>query len=281
VTFRDDLARHVVGARALLAAALDGGDLEELAGPATPRRGEGEDDDGCGGDQSRRRQAELGGRVAEAADQRTEGDTGLEDDPGEQDHTADADDAGDRRGGLGDAEAGERDAPERPHEAQRLGQRVGEGPTDRAPPTHRRGELGDGVVPRVDGRRGDVAGRRELPHPRHPEGQPSEGEHEAEQGAPPARRALADGELEAGDADERERPPSPRWQREGDEETAGKGDERPPGCRQADATVDVVVVGRGGSTSASVSGSTRSRNTTMRSETDPGGWQANSVAEWR
>ena len=68
------------------------------------------------------------------------------------------------------------------------------------------------------------------------------------------RRELADGELEHGDADERQRPPPPRGKRQGDGETAGKGDERPPGCRQPAGAVDVVVVGRGGSTRASVVG---------------------------
>ena len=92
---------------------------------------------------------------------------------------------------------------------------------------------------------------------------------------------FAEGELEQRNPDERQRPPAPRGQREGDSETAGEGDERPPGCRQPAGVVDVVVVGRGGSTRASVAGSTRSRNTTIRSATEPGGWQANSVAEWR
>ena len=99
-----------------------------------PRRDQAEDDDGRGGEQPSRREADLGGRVAEAADQRTEGDPDLEHDPGEQDDTADANDAGDRCGGLGDPEAGERNPAEWPHEAQRLGQCVGEWSSDRAPP---------------------------------------------------------------------------------------------------------------------------------------------------
>ncbi len=108
-----------------------------------------------------------------------------------------------------------------------------------------------------------------------------EGEHEGQSGTLATCRKLAEAELEQRDADERERPPSPRREGEGDSEPSGEGDERPAERRQPAGAVDVVVVGRGGSTGASVVGSTRSRNTTIRSATDPGGWHANSVAECR
>ena len=87
-------------------------------------------------------------RAAEAAGQHAEGEADLEHDPGEEDDAADADDAGERAGRLGDAQAGERNAAERPREAQRLDERVGERPADRAPPTDRRGDGGDGVEQR-------------------------------------------------------------------------------------------------------------------------------------
>ena len=87
-----------------------------------------------------------------------------------------------------------------------------------------------------------------------------------EHGAPPARRALAEGELEQGDADERERPPAPRRQRQGDERdrrrgrraparvSSSRGDRR---CRRRRAAA--------GRPARASSGSTRSRWTTMRS----------------
>ncbi len=276
-----DRAGHVVGASALLTASLNGGDVEEHASPAAPRRHGAEHDDCAGGEQPSDGETPIDEHPAESSGQDPERAADLEHDPRQQHDAADTNDAGEWAGRLGDAQAGQRNAPEGPREPQCFGERVGARPADRAPPAVRRRRGSGGVERGEHGAGDDVAGGGQLPHPRHPHGHPGEGENEGEPRPLAPRRGIADGDLEHRNSDECQRPPPPRGQRQCDSETTGEGDERPPGCRQPAGVVDVVVVGRGGSTRASVAGSTRSRNTTIRSATEPGGWQANSVAEWR
>ena len=61
VALGDDGARHVVGARALLAAALHGGDVEELPGAVAAWCDDADRRDGGGGEQSGDGQAHVGG----------------------------------------------------------------------------------------------------------------------------------------------------------------------------------------------------------------------------
>ena len=70
MTLRHDRARHVVGARALLAAALNGGDVEEHPGPVASRRHGAERDDGGGGEQSSDGEAPSMVHAAESSDER-------------------------------------------------------------------------------------------------------------------------------------------------------------------------------------------------------------------
>ena len=183
VTLGHEGARHVVSARALFAAALHGGDVEQHPRTVAPGRDGADRRDGGGGEESGDSQANVRGGACQTPGQHAEGETALEHDPGEQDDTTDADDSGERTGRLGDSQAGERHPTERPREAQRLDERVGERPTDRAPPADRGGDLGDRVEQGEHRARNEIAGHGELPHPRHSGGQPGEGEHEGEAAA--------------------------------------------------------------------------------------------------
>ena len=235
-----------------------------------------------GGDGERRHGGEQGGASGRTAchasrlDQRAEGDADLQHHPRDEDHAPDAGGCGERSGRLGDAEAGEGHAAEREREPQRLHERVGERADDHRPPHRpvvvgasacRDGQLGDAVPRRVHHVGGDVARRGQLPHPGRAGGQPGEGEQEAEGEARPARRRVPvarHAPLEQGDADERQRPPAPRRQRQRDDEARRDCDERSP--RQAAVVVSgaSVVVVRGGS------GGTGAGSTVDREEVEVG-----------
>ena len=99
---------------------------------------------GDSGEESGGCQARVGADVAETARQHPEGEADLEHHPREEDHTADADDSGERAGSLGNPQAGEWHTAERP-EKRRPRRGVGERPADRAPPPVRGGDGGDDV----------------------------------------------------------------------------------------------------------------------------------------
>ena len=86
---------------------------------------------GAVGDAAERQPVRPRGRPRRSG---AEGEADLHDDPRDQDHAADAGDAGERPADLADAEAGERHAAEREREAHRLDQRVGGRAADDAPP---------------------------------------------------------------------------------------------------------------------------------------------------
>ena len=206
--------------------------VERSAGVVAARGDHGDGDDEHerhhGGDAA----AAASGRTArhasrlDAAPPRAHAD--LEHDPREQDHAPDRGRCRQRAAGLGDAEAwraarrrtGTRTATPRPA--------CGRAGGDDRPP-HARSSSARRVPGRSARRRrasrvttgGDVARHGELPHPAHAGRQPGEGEQEPEARSSPGATASDRGwsaSTEQGDADERQRPPAPRRQREGDEE---------------------------------------------------------------
>ena len=162
---------------------------------------------------------------------------------------------GQRSGGLRDAQAGERNPASRKREAHRLDQRMCGRPPDDAPPARRCGELGEPVIDAEEAAGDEVAGHGEVPHPAHTHRHPCQAERcpEAETHQPTGVPSEAD--LEQGDADERQRPPTPRRERQRDQEPAAESEREPTQAAS-------------------------SRCTTMRCRVDPGGWHANRVPVW-
>ena len=130
-------------------------------------------------------------------------------------------------------------------------------PSD-APAAGRRGERGETVERGEHAAGGEVAGSGQLPHPTHPQRQPAEARTQRRPRTGSRRRRGAEGHLEQRDPDERQRPPAPRRQGEGDRQTAASA--------SASRLIDALT------------GRTSFKWTTMRWRAEPGGWQANSVA---
>ena len=80
-----------------------------------------------------------------------------------------------------------------------------------------------GVEAGEDRRGSDVAGWSQRPHPCHSGKQPRRGEQPSSCGTSPGRRQCAERHLEHGDAEKRERPDPPRWQRQRHTEPADEG----------------------------------------------------------
>ena len=183
--------------------------------------------------------------------------------------TADAGDDDQRTARLGDRHAGQRDAAEREREPDDLDERVGGRPADHPPIAGRRREGGEAVGAGVDRTGRDVAGHGELHHPAHPDEHPPGAEQPAVEEALAARRTNAERRLEHHHADDRERPETPRGQRERDEQTADEGEHGslepapPRGGRHRSLRRRVSI---GHATQAA-----SSANTTMRSRVEPGG----------
>ncbi len=281
--------------RSLLAATLHGGDAHRLPRGVTRRRDERQAEHAQHGQESEQTERGTGGAGTETASERRdrrgragEREPELEDQPGDEDDTAEAGDVEERAADLRDAERGERHAAEGEREAQRLGEGVGGGAADHPPRAVGGDQGGDGVVQRVDRPGDEITRQRELDHPSHPEVHPPGAEEVAEQEPLAAARRGAEGDLEEHHADDGEGPETPRGHRQRDERPGPEGERRTRHAADQAWCVDTVAGlgfdgrrGHGGHTvtappSASVADGDQTavrpgERTTMRWRVDPGG----------
>jgi hypothetical protein len=233
VALGDQARRHLECTRALLATALDGGDVQLLAGVLSAGSHDAQHQDRDDGEQRDRAVRSATGPRPEPArecrDTRRRArqrEPQLEHHPGQQDDAADPDHAHQRAADLRHAHRGERDPTEREREPHRLDQRMSRWSPDHPPRTDRSHQRSAGVEQGEHQPGDEISGQGQLHHPAHSQVHPSRTEQQPQSEPLAPGGVFTQGHLEQHHAHDRQRPESPRWHRQRHQRARTEGERR-------------------------------------------------------